>query len=184
MLPCSQSRPCIFYSIFFSAFLFLTILSYNIILVHQKNFCFVIFYLCYPFTPFRYTIYEIAAVTASVIQNACHTPTAPIKRLTINAAGMITTTYLHNEMISECTPFPRPSSAPLQITDTDEAMKPRLMTLSATLPACIVTGFAVNSPISCPGTARQITVPTVIITSTRIRPSRKLLCTRLCSHAP
>lgn len=182
MMPCSQSRPCIF------CFLFCFPVSYYFIIQYytcaSKKLLLRDFYLCYPFTPFRYTIYEIAAVTASVIQNACHTPTAPIKRLTMNAAGMITTTYLHNEMISECTPFPRPSSAPLQITDTDEAMKPRLMTLSATLPACIVTGFAVNSPISCPGIARQITVPTVIITSTRIRPSRKILCTRLCSPAP
>ena len=107
---------------------------------------------------------EIPAVSASAIQNACHTPTAPKMRLRIKAAGRIMIKYRHNETTREAVPFPRPSSAPQAVTDTEETRKPAQMIRSAVFPAWIVDGFVVNIPMSCPGTVRQMMVPISMIT--------------------
>ena len=84
---------------------------------------------------------------------------------------MITTTYLQSDIINDGIPFLSPSNAPQQMTDTDEAINPILITFNAVIPFCIVTAFSVNNPISCPGIAKHIIVPTDIIKSTRIKPS-------------
>ena len=77
---------------------------------------------------------------------------------------MMISTYLHREMIREGVPFPKPSSAPQAVTDTAETRKPALMIRRAVFPARTVSALEVNSPINCPGTARQITVPMIIMT--------------------
>ena len=67
---------------------------------------------------------------------------------------MITTTYLQSDIINDGIPFLSPSNAPQQMTDTDEAINPILITFNAVIPFCIVTAFSVNNPISCPGIAQ------------------------------
>ena len=66
-------------------------------------------------------------------------------------------------MIREGVPFPSPSSAPQEVIDKVDTRKPALMILRARLPAWMVWGFSVNSPISCPGISRQIIVPRIMI---------------------
>ena len=72
--------------------------------------------------------------------------------------------YLQRETTSEALPRPSPSSAPQDVTDTEETRKPAQMIRRAVLPAEIVSGLVVNIPISCPGTVRQMIVPTSMIT--------------------
>lgn len=88
------------------------------------------------------------AVIASVIQNAFQTPTAPKSLLSKNAIGMITTTYRKSEISNEGVPFPSPSSAPEDVTETAETRKPALMIRRAVSPVWIVASVCVNSPIS------------------------------------
>ena len=63
------------------------------------------------------------AVIASVIQYAFQTPTAPKMLRSKNAVGMITTTYRQSELSNEGMPFPSPSSAPEDVTETAETIK-------------------------------------------------------------
>ena len=91
------------------------------------------------------------AVIASVIQNAFQTPTAPKMLLSKNAVGMITTTYRQSEISNEGMPFPSPSSAPEDVTETAETIKPAPMIRRAVFPIWIVASVWVNSPISWPG---------------------------------
>ena len=72
--------------------------------------------------------------------------------------------YLQRETTSEALPRPSPSSAPQDVTDTEETRKPAQMIRRAVLPAAIVSGLVVNIPISCPGTVRQMIVPISMIT--------------------
>ena len=67
---------------------------------------------------------EMTAVIASVIQNAFQTPTAPKNLLSKNAAGMMTTTYRQREISNEGVPFPSPSNAPEDVTETAETINP------------------------------------------------------------
>ena len=76
-------------------------------------------------------IWAAAADTNSEKTNAYQTPSGPANRLNKNAAGMITTTYLASEIYKDCFPFPSPSNAPQQETDTADTMKPRLIMCSA-----------------------------------------------------
>ena len=103
------------------------------------------------------------AVIASVIQNAFQTPTAPKSLLRKNAVGMITTTYRQSEISNEGMPFPSPSSAPEDVTETAETIKPAPMIRRAVFPVWIVASVWVNSPISWPGISRHITVPSTIM---------------------
>ena len=77
----------------------------------------------------------------------------------MNATGIITATYLHTDIISDGNPFPSPSSAPVEVTDTVDTINPALIILNAVSPALIVSGLLVNRPISDPGIARQRIVP-------------------------
>ena len=73
-----------------------------------------------------YTKYDITAATISVIQNACHTPTAPKTLLSRNATGSMNTMYLISDITRDALPLLRPSSAPESTTDMEEMMKPAL----------------------------------------------------------
>ena len=131
MLPCSQSRPCIF------CFLFCFPVSYYFIIQYytcasKKNFCSVIFLSLLSIHYLSDTPYmRSTAVTASVIQNACQTPAAPNILLKINANGKITAMYLSTEITNDSFPFPSPSNAPDTVTETDDAINPMLIRRSA-----------------------------------------------------
>ena len=84
---------------------------------------------------------------------------------------MITTTYLQSDIINDGIPFLSPSNAPQQMTDTDEAINPILNYFQCCNSFLYRHSISVNNPISCPGIAKHIIVPTDIITSTRIKPS-------------
>ena len=64
-------------------------------------------------------------------------------------------------------PFARPSSAPLEVMDTEDTINPRLMIRSAVLPAVIVCGLVVNSPSKVPGINMQSRVPVSMIPAER-----------------
>ena len=64
---------------------------------------------------------------------------------------MITTTYLQSDIINDGIPFLSPSNAPQQMTDTDEAINPILITFNAVIPFCIVTAFIVSHFIGAVG---------------------------------
>ena len=49
----------------------------------------------------------------------------------MNATGIITATYLHTDIISDGNPFPSPSSAPAEVTDTVDTINPTLIILNA-----------------------------------------------------
>ena len=72
-------------------------------------------------------------------------------------------TYRQNEIRSDGVPLPRPSSAPEDVTDTADTIKPRLMMRSASCPCRIVSASVVNSPMSAPGIAQHKIVPTSMI---------------------
>ena len=110
-----------------------------------------------------YNTYATTAVTLSVQTNAHHTPVTPIRRLSTNAAGMITATYRITEITREAMPCPSASSAPELVTDTADRIKPRLMMCSAVIPMVTVSGFSVNSPISPPGISQHNAVPIAMI---------------------
>ena len=95
------------------------------------------------------------AVINSVIQNPCHTPTAPKSRLKIKAAGIIRKTYRSREMAREGPPIPNPSSAPLEMMETEETTNPILIILRAVLPAAMVSALEENSPINGPGISQH-----------------------------
>ena len=85
---------------------------------------------------------------ASVTQKACQTPAGPHSRLNTKASGRMTAAYRSSEMTSEGTPSPSPSSAPQEMTDTDEMMKPALIILSALSPVLIASVSLANSDVS------------------------------------
>ena len=93
---------------------------------------------------------ETAAASTSVSQKACHTPSAPSQLHSSAASGMMKITYRHSAMTSDSAPLPSHSSAPEAVVETAEITKPILMMRSAVCPAAMVSGFWVNSPISCP----------------------------------
>ena len=88
------------------------------------------------------------AVTNSVIQNECHTPTASKNRLKIKAMGMISKAYRSREMIKEGPPIPNPSNAPQEMMETEETTNPILIIRRAVLPAAIVSELVENRPIN------------------------------------
>ena len=64
-------------------------------------------------------------------------------------------------------PFPRPSSAQLEVMDTEDTINPRLMIRSAVLPAVIVCGLVVKSPSKVPGINMQSRVAVSMIPAER-----------------
>ena len=131
-----------------------------------------LFRLFYSFRVLRQITSDTTAVSSSEIQKACQTPTAPSAWLSRNDAGIMITTKRHSEMTSDCVPLPRPSSAPAEMTDTDYTIKPMLIRRSAVSPAAMVASDEVNSPISVPGTSRQMSVPAAMITPLIARATR------------
>lgn len=103
------------------------------------------------------------AAVNSVNQNACHTPSAPKKRLRKNAAGIRITRYLHREINKDGIPIPSPSSVPEETTDTEETMNPALMIRRAVLPIRMVASLEVNRCISQSGKIRHSPVPPIIM---------------------
>ena len=99
------------------------------------------------------------AAAISVIQNACHTPTASKKWLKRKAAGIISTVYRSREITREGLPIPKPSRAPLEMTDTEETINPTLIMRKAMLPAAIVSGLVENNPINWPGISNRAPSP-------------------------
>lgn len=77
----------------------------------------------------------MTAVIASAAQNAFQTPAAPKNLLSKNAVGMMMIMYLHREIINDCSPFPNPSNAPEEVTETAETTKPAAMIRRAVSPA-------------------------------------------------
>ena len=59
--------------------------------------------------------------------------------------------------------MPRPSSAPETTTEIVEMMKPAQIMRNATVPMAMVSALELNSPISCPDSARHSTVPAAIM---------------------
>ena len=107
------------------------------------DFCQVFFYNSVFFVrdaAFLHIMNEMTAVISSVTQKAFHTPSGPKARLSRNAAGTIITRYLHRDIMSDGTPFPRPSSAPDEVTETADTTKPALMIRRALSPASIAAG--------------------------------------------
>ena len=90
------------------------------------------------------------------------------------------TTYLDSDMNSDGIPLPSPSKAPEHVTETADTAKPQLMYLRAVTPIYIVSGFAVNNPISWYG----ITQASIIIDTVSFIAVLNILSTRLCSPAP
>ena len=124
------------------------------------------------------------AVIASVIQNAFQTPTAPKNLLSKNAAGMMTTTYRQREISKEGVPFPSPSNAPEDVTETAETINPAPMMRKARRQRQMCIRDRVNSPINCPGISRHITVPNTIMIPLMHKTILKIWLTRWCSPAP
>ena len=87
-------------------------------------------------------------------------------------------------MTNDSFPFPSPSKAPDTVTETDDTINPILMSLSASLPSQIVSGFPVNRPISACGTAIQRIVPITITITIRNNADRKISFTLFDSPAP
>ena len=72
-------------------------------------------------------------------------------------------------MIKDGVPFPNPSRAPEDVTETEETRKPPLIIRRAKAPADIVSWFDVKRLISCPGRIRQMAVPNTIMTAHILR---------------
>ena len=81
-------------------------------------------------------------------------------------------------------PIPNPSNAPLAVTETEEIKNPRQIRRNACVPAATVSGFVVNSCISCFANRRQPNVPTAIMTAHITSVSSNSLRTRFISFAP
>ena len=94
------------------------------------------------------------------------------------------TTYLDSDMNSDGIPLPNPSKAPEHVTETADTAKPQLMYLRAVTPIFIVSGFAVNNPISCYGITPTRIVTSIIIDTVSFIAVLNILSTRLCSPAP
>ena len=102
----------------------------------------------------------------------------------MNATGIITATYLHTDIISDGNPFPSPSSAPAEVTDTVDTINPALIILNAVSPALIVSGLFVTRPISHSGIARQTILPAAIIANISTIDVLYIFLTLSCSPAP
>ena len=87
-------------------------------------------------------------------------------------------------MIRDSLPFPSPSNAPDTVTETDDTIKPILISRRASLPNAIVSGLPVNSPISDCGTAIHRIVPITMTTAIRNSADWKISLTRFDSPAP
>lgn len=88
------------------------------------------------------------AVTNSVTQNACHTPTASKSRLKIKATGIINKAYRSREITKDGVPIPNPSNAPHEIMEIEETINPMLIIRRAVLPTAIVSALVENKPIN------------------------------------
>ena len=124
------------------------------------------------------------AVINSVIQNPCHTPTAPKSRLKIKAAGIIRKTYRSREMAREGPPIPNPSSAPLEMMETEETTNPILIILRAVLPAAMVSVSEENSPINGPGISQHRRVPAAMMQTESVSDTWYIFFTQAASFAP
>ena len=80
--------------------------------------------------------------------------------------------------------MPRPSSAPLEITETEETINPMLIIRRAVLPTAIVSALVENNPINWLGINQQSMVPAVMIQTESISATRYILCTLSYSFAP
>ncbi len=120
----------------------------------------------------------------SVAQNAHQTPSAPMTLLKRKANGIITIIYRRREIYRDGVPFPRPSRAPEQVTDTAETTKPRLIIRRAHTPFSKVVPWSVNNPISHAGTAQDRIVPTAITPAVRARVVWNISLTLPFSPAP
>ena len=118
-------------------------------------------------------------MTTSVIQKAFHTPVGPVSLQRKNASGSIIAINLHRDIISDGMPMPSPSSAPDEVTDTAEIIKPIQIRRSAVLPMAIVSALSVKSPMSLAGKSAHMIVPPPISLL-----SCKEQCGKFSSHAP
>ena len=126
----------------------------------------------------------MTAVAASVIQKACHTPSAFQNLLKINAIGIISKPYRSEEITRDGLPIPNPSSAPQEMTETEETTKPALMMRRALLPMAMVSVLEENRPINSLGISQQSAVPTDMMQMDSASAVRYIFPTRLYSPAP
>ena len=103
------------------------------------------------------------AVINSVIQKECHTPASPKNWLNTKANGTMMMRYRSKETARDSFPFPSPSNAPLDTTETEETMKPQEIIRSAEEPAVIVAVCVVNIFIKISGVNIKSAVPTAMI---------------------
>ena len=129
-------------------------------------------------------MYANPAAANSVKQNAYQVPSAPRNLLKQNAAGMIITTYRKSDIYRDGRPFPNPSSAPEQVTETADTMNPRLMICKAATPLCNVSCCDVNNPINFSGISQDRIVPTAITPMVSASVVWKIFLTRSLSPAP
>ena len=73
-------------------------------------------------------------MTNSANGKLIHTPTAPKNLLKTKAAGIMIIIYLKSEIHNDGIPFPSPSKAPEDVTDTADTINPILIMLSAVTP--------------------------------------------------
>ncbi len=123
-------------------------------------------------------------MTNSANGKLIHTPTAPKNLLKTKAAGMIIIIYLKSEIHNDGRPFPRPSKAPDDVTDTADTINPILIMLSAVTPNLSVSGLVVNIPNSVDGIIHESAVPKAIIIADNKSAVLYICLTRLCSPAP
>ena len=126
----------------------------------------------------------MTAVMNSVIQNAFQTPTGPMILHKSEAAGMMMNRYRNSEIMRDWVPFPSPSNAPEDVTETADTINPALMMRRAVCPARIVSGLSVNTPISCLAHVSHATVPRSIMIPLIHRVIPYIFLTLPCSPAP
>jgi len=90
-------------------------------------------------------------------------------RLKMKAVGTRTIRYRHREMAREGIPMPSPSSAPMEVTDTEERINPRLMICRAVAPMRMVSSLVLNRCISQSGKIWHSPVPMTMMDRTRMR---------------
>ena len=124
------------------------------------------------------------AVMTSVTGNAIQTPSERNGRQSSKAAGIMMIRSRRSEIIREGIPALSPSSAPQQVTEIADTMKPRLIMCIACTPIVIVAGFAVKIPISAAGTLQLRISPRSMIAKAIMRAVIKIFFTRRYSFAP
>ena len=87
-------------------------------------------------------------------------------------------------MAREGPPIPNPSSAPLEMMETEETTNPILIILRAVLPAAMVSASEENSPINGPGISQHRRVPAAMMQTESVSDTWYIFFTLAASFAP